>query len=114
MPGVTGVSVSLGVPPRAGVTFAERLEAEAAAGPVSDKTMMIPFTLADTGYFSTLGIASCEGVPCLEEDRRSTDKRAVIDVDLARALFRAATRSAAASGWAPRSRGSPLSGSPPM
>jgi putative ABC transport system permease protein len=87
LPGVTGVSVSLGVPPRAGVTFADRLEAEAATAPVSDKMTMIPFTLADTGYFSTLGIGMVSGRTLSEDDRRSTDKRAVIDVDLARALF---------------------------
>lgn len=87
IPGVVSVSVSLGLPPRAGVTFADRLEAEGATAPLSSQTMTIPFTLADTAYFSTLGIRILRGRAPSDEDRRAADKRAVIDPDLARALW---------------------------
>jgi predicted permease len=67
--------------------FADRLEPEGGSAPVSGETMTIPFTLADTAYFSTLGIRILQGRAFVEDDRRATDKRAVIDPDLARALW---------------------------
>ena len=85
--GVTSVSVSLGVPPQAGVTLAERLEAEGASSPVSTDMITIPFTQADPAYFATLGIRLLRGRSLTEEDRRAADKRVVIDPDLARALW---------------------------
>ena len=85
--GVTNVAASLGVPPDAGVTFADRLEAEGASAPVSTEMMTIPFTQADPDYFSTLGIRILRGRALTEQDRRATDKRVVVDPDLARALF---------------------------
>jgi putative ABC transport system permease protein len=87
VPGVTSVSASLGVPPDAGITFADRLEAEGAAAAVGTEMITIPFTQADPDYFSTLGIRILRGRALSEEDRRATDKRVVVDPDLARALF---------------------------
>jgi predicted permease len=49
--------------------------------------MTIPFTQADANYFSTLGIRMLRGRALSEDDRRATDKRVVVDPDLARALF---------------------------
>ena len=85
--GVTAVSVSLGVPPQAGVTLADRLEAEGAAAPVSKDMMAIPFAQVDGAYFSTLGIRILRGRALTEEDRRAAEKRAVIDPELARAVW---------------------------
>jgi putative ABC transport system permease protein len=85
--GVTDVAVSLGVPPQAGVTLAERLEAEGAAAPVSKDMLTVPFTEADEAYFSTLGIRVLRGRALTEDDRRSAEKRVVIDPELASALW---------------------------
>ena len=85
--GVTNVSLSLGVPPQAGVTLAERLEAEGASSPVSTDMITIPFMQADPAYFATLGIRVLRGRALTEEDRRAVDKRVVIDPELARVLW---------------------------
>ena len=90
IPGVTDVSVSTGAPPHAGVTFADRVEAEGNPTPLNTETVVIPFTEGDTAYFSTLGIRLTRGRGFTEEDRRSTERRAVIDPTLARALWSSA------------------------
>ncbi|HUQ80299.1 MAG TPA: ABC transporter permease [Gemmatimonadaceae bacterium] len=87
IPGVTSASLSLGLPPRSGITFAERLQAEGASNPLSTKMLTIPFTNTDTAFFSTLGIRVVRGRSFTDEDRRTTEKRAIIDTDLARALW---------------------------
>jgi predicted permease len=87
LPGVTATSVTVGMPPRAGITFADRLAAEGATSPLSREMLTIPFTHADTAFFSTLGIRIGRGRAFTDEDRRTTEKRAVIDTDLARALW---------------------------
>jgi putative ABC transport system permease protein len=87
VPGVTEVSVSTGAPPRSGVTFADRVEAEGSASPINTEMIVIPFTEGDTAYFSTLGIHLTRGRAFTEEDRGAADRRAVIDPALARALW---------------------------
>jgi putative ABC transport system permease protein len=87
IPGVTGVSVSTGAPPRSGVTFGERIEAEGGSAPLNKEMVVIPFTEGDTAYFATLGIRLSRGRGFTSEDRSATDRRAVIDPGLARALW---------------------------
>ena len=87
IPGVAAVAVSTGMPPRTGVTFADRVEAEGGIAPLNTETITIPFAEADTAYFATLGIGLVRGRAFSAEDRRATDSRVIIDPDLARALW---------------------------
>jgi putative ABC transport system permease protein len=85
--GVRSVSIAVGLPPRSGVQLADRVEAEGAPAPLSRDMTMLPFVQADSALFSTLGIRIIRGRPLSEEDRGAPDKRAVVDPDLARALW---------------------------
>jgi putative ABC transport system permease protein len=87
LPGVAAVSVSTGSAPRAGVTFADRVEAEGSKAPLNTDMITIPFAEADTAYFATMGIGIVRGRAFTAEDRRTTDSRVIIDPDLARALW---------------------------
>ncbi|HEX6051970.1 MAG TPA: ABC transporter permease [Gemmatimonadaceae bacterium] len=87
IPGIVGVAVSTGLPPRTGITFADAVEAEGGAGPLNAETITIPFAEADTAYFATLGIQLVRGRAFTSEDRRASDSRVIIDPDLARALW---------------------------
>jgi putative ABC transport system permease protein len=87
LPGVVNASLAVGVPPRSGVQLADRVEAEGASAPSSREMTLIPFVQAEPSLFSTLGIRVTHGRALTEEDRRATDRRAVIDPDLARALW---------------------------
>lgn len=87
IPGVAAVAVSTGLPPRAGVTFADGVEAEGGSAPLNAETITIPFAEADTAYFATLGIGLVRGRAFTVEDRRASDSRVIIDPDLARALW---------------------------
>jgi putative ABC transport system permease protein len=87
LPGVVGVSVSTGAPPRASITFADRVEAEGSPTPIHAEPTIIPFGEGDAAYFSTLGIRLLRGRAFTEEDRRAAAGRVIIDPDLARALW---------------------------
>ena len=86
LPGVEAVSVAVGIPPAAGTTFADGVQAEGSAA-LNREMMPIPFSLVDTAFFTTAGIRILRGRAFSEEDRLATDKRAVIDPELARALW---------------------------
>ena len=87
IPGVASVSLTVGAPPRAGVQIAERVEAEGSTAPLSNDMVTIPFMQADAAIFSTLGIRIMRGRALTDADRQATEKRVVIDPDLAQALW---------------------------
>ena len=87
LPGVSGVSISDGVPPTPGtLRSGTTIEAEGAAaftnGPPS-----IPAVVVDDGYFDVLGIPLVRGRTFGAEDTRSSPRVAIIDSDLAQLLW---------------------------
>jgi predicted permease len=87
LPGVSGVSISDGIPPRPGTLVSgTTIEAEGGAaftnGPPS-----IPAVVVDDGYFDVLGIPLLRGRTFGAEDTRSSPRVAIIDSDLAQLLW---------------------------
>lgn len=87
VPGVEGVSVSDGVPPRPGTVLrASNIEAEGASLRTS-APRYVTNVVTDDGYFDVLGIPILEGRIFGPQDSRSSPRVAIIDPDLAQLLW---------------------------
>jgi putative ABC transport system permease protein len=84
-PGVVGVSVSDGIPPRVGFMDGLELEAEGSSGPPRGQPQLLPHATVDSAYFSVLGIPILEGRAFASEDAGADV--AIIDHQLARFLW---------------------------
>jgi putative ABC transport system permease protein len=87
MPGVEGVSFTMGgVPPEAGFHSEPQLETRD-GGVVGSSPPMVLYAHADTAYFSVMGIPVLEGRAFRPDDMAAGATRVVIDPDLARLLW---------------------------
>jgi putative ABC transport system permease protein len=86
-PGVRAASVVSGTAGYASFSFGVRLEAEGSGGPIASQPELLPFGQADTSYFATLGIPIVQGRAFGAADLRPHADVAIVDPDLARALW---------------------------
>lgn len=87
LPGVRAASVVGGVAGSSSFSFGLALEAEGAGAPLASQPELLPFGEADTSYFDTLGIPILDGRAFTAADMAPRSDVAVVDVNLARALW---------------------------
>lgn len=87
IPGVRAVTVAESLPPDAGFSFGNVLEAEGAPPPQDGQPELMPINAVDDGYFDVLDIPLLAGRTFDGRDASGALPVAVIDVDLARFLW---------------------------
>ena len=86
LPGVEQVTLAGSVPPVSGFQVGPELQAEGMA-PLEQQPMILPSTSVDTSFFATLGIPIVQGRAFNAADVAGAPPVAIVDTDLARALW---------------------------
>jgi predicted permease len=87
LPGVRAVSMSSALPPNAGATFPEGMQAEGGPTISSSSVGVIPMLVVDSAFFSVLRIPLVAGRAFEPTDVKGGEEVAIVDRDLAALLW---------------------------
>lgn len=87
LPGVTEAALSAGGPPRSGITFGDRLEAQDRDGEFEEGDWIIAYAPVGEGYLATMGTDLLAGRHFQAEDFVEGGRAIIIDPDLATHLW---------------------------